>query len=190
VTAESLAAELKEREPFFAACGGGVTFSGGEPLAQPEFLLELARRLRPVHLALETCGCAAPDVYRKGVGAVDLVLQDLKHPDPAEHRRYTGADPRPIFENLTWLKASGRPFVARIPLIPGVNDSPEVQARFADLLAGESGLLSVELLPYHVTAGAKHALLGLRYTPPFDPSRAPRAEPSIFASRGLACHVM
>ena len=190
VTAEALAAELNAKADFFQAYGGGITFSGGEPLAQPDFLVELAGRLRPVHLAVETSGYAAPDAYRRAVEAVDLVLQDLKHPDPGQHARFTGADPQPIFENLAWLKASGRPFIARIPLIPGVNDAPETLARFAELLRGPSGLQRVELLPYHLTAGAKYALVGKAYAPPFD-ERAPLApDLSVFEAHGLSCRVM
>ena len=190
VTAEALAAELRASERFFKAYGGGITFSGGEPLAQTDFLVALAERLRPAHLAVETSGYAPSNNYRRAVQAVDLVIQDLKHPDPAAHRRYTGVEVGPVLENLAWLKASGRPFIARIPLIPGVNDAPETLERFAELLRGESGLTGVELLPYHLTAGAKYALLGLAYEPPFDPARAARADPAPFLARGLACRVM
>lgn len=190
VTAEELAAELNTKAAFFQAYGGGITFSGGEPLAQPDFMVELASRLRPVHLAVETSGYAAPDDYRRAVEAVDLVLQDLKHPDPAQHARFTGVNPQPIFENLAWLKASGRPFVARIPLIPGVNDAPQQLARFAELLQGPSGLERVELLPYHLTAGAKYALVGKTYAPPFDETVTPVPDLSVFAARGLPCRVM
>jgi len=190
VTAEALAAELRASERFFKAYGGGITFSGGEPLAQTDFLVALAERLRPTPLALETSGYAPPNNYRRAVQAVDLVIQDLKHPDPAAHVRYAGVDPRPIFENVAWLKSSGRPFIARIPLIPGVNDAPETLERFAELLRGESGLTGVELLPYHLTAGAKYSLLGLAYAPPFDPARAAHADPAPFLARGLACRVM
>ncbi|HRR34943.1 MAG TPA: glycyl-radical enzyme activating protein [Kiritimatiellia bacterium] len=190
VTAATLAAELSAKAAFFTAYGGGITFSGGEPLAQPDFLVELANRLRPVHLAVETSGYAAPGVYRRAVEAVDLVLQDLKHPAPGQHARFTGADPQPIFENLAWLKASGRPFIARIPLIPGVNDTSETLARFAELLRGPSGLVRVELLPYHLTAGAKYALVGKTYAPPFDEKRPLAPDLSVFETCGLPCRVM
>lgn len=191
VTAEALAAELRASERFFKTYGGGITFSGGEPLAQTDFLVELAERLRPTHLALETSGYAPSNNYRRAIQAVDLVFQDLKHPDPAGHRRFTGVELQPILDNLAWLKASGRPFVARIPLIPGVNDAPETLAGFAELLQGPSGLTGVELLPYHLTAGAKYALLGLSYAPPFDPLRPLRPDPSAaFTARGLPCRVM
>ena len=190
VTAEALAAELRTSENFFKAYGGGITFSGGEPLAQTGFLLELAERLRPIPLALETSGYASAEKYRRAVEAVDDVFQDLKHPDPAQHMRYTGVDPRPIFENLAWLKASGRPFVARIPLIPGVNDAPETMARFAALLAGPSGLTGVELLPYHLTADSKYPFFGMRYALS-DVSEQPLApDLSAFEAHGLPCRVM
>jgi pyruvate formate lyase activating enzyme len=190
VTAEALAADLRKNELFFTTYGGGITFSGGEPLAQVCFLEDLAARLRPIHLTLETSGFALPDVYQRAVRSVDLVFQDLKHPDAEQHKRYTGADLSPILANLAWLKASGRPFVARIPLIPGVNDAPETLERFADLLQGGSGLTGVELLPYHQTAGAKYALLGLRYEPPFDPNRPLTPDLSPFEKRGLPCRIM
>ena len=190
VTAEALAAELRTSENFFKAYGGGITFSGGEPLAQTDFLVELAERLRPISLALETSGYATPENYRRAVEAVDDVFQDLKHPNPAQHLRYTGVDPLPIFDNLAWLKASGRPFVARIPLIPGVNDAPATLARFADLLAGPSGLTGVELLPYHLTAGAKYPFFGMRYALS-DVSAQPLApDLSAFEAHGLPCRVM
>jgi pyruvate formate lyase activating enzyme len=190
VSASILAAELRVHETFFARYGGGVTFSGGEPLAQPEFLMELAGRLRSIHLAIETSGYAPAETYRRVANHVDLVLQDLKHPDPDMHKRYAGVDVVPILENLAWLKASGRPFVARIPLIPGVNDAPETLARFAELLRGRSGLIGVELLPYHLTAGAKYALLGRRYEPPFDHTRSLAPDLSVFITRGLPCRVL
>lgn len=190
VSAESLADELRRNEAFFLQYNGGVTFSGGEPLMQAAFAVSLATRLRPVHVAVETSGYASPERYRDVVQAVDLVIQDLKHPDAEEHRRYTGVDPAPIWTNLAWLKASGKPFIARIPLIPGVNDAPETLAGFADLLVGPSGLTGVELLPYHLTAGAKYALVGLEYAPPFDPDRPLNADPAPFIARGLPCRVM
>lgn len=190
VTAAALAAELCAREGFFMTYGGGITFSGGEPLAQADFLVALAERLRPIHLALETSGYAPPEKYRRAVESVDHVFQDLKHPDPEQHKRHTGVDPQPIFENLAWLKASGRPFVARIPLIPGVNDAPETLARFADLLTGPSGLKGVELLPYHLTAGAKYAFFGMRYPLSGKPEQPFQPDVSAFAARGLPCRVM
>jgi pyruvate formate lyase activating enzyme len=184
-TPEALAAELRRNADFFAAQGGGITFSGGEPLLQAAFVAETAKALHPIPLAIETSGFAAPADYQAVVNEMDFVFQDLKHPDPALHRRWTGVDPAPIHANLRWLKASGRPFVARIPLIPGVNDSAESLEGFARLLEGPSGLLRVELLPYHLTAGAKYPFVGKSYDPGFDEHRPLNRDLSAFASRGL-----
>ena len=192
-TVDELAAELLSNADVFDSSGGGITFSGGEPLMQADFLEQLIARLRrdrPLHLAIETSGYAAHDAYRKVISQIDLVFQDLKHPDPQAHKRWTGVDPAPIHENLSWLKASGRPFVARIPLIPGVNDSDEAKEGFARLLEGPSGMLRVELLPYHLTAAAKYPYVGRRYNPGFDESKSPDASTEIFRRHGLAAVVM
>ncbi|MGN0853847.1 MAG: radical SAM protein [Kiritimatiellia bacterium] len=188
-----LARELRTNADVFAASGGGVTFSGGEPLLQAGFLSALIPRLKtdaPLHLAIETSGFAPQAAYREIVSRIDLVFQDLKHPDPVPHRRWTGVDPAPIHANLRWLKASGRPFVARIPLIPGVNDSPEAKEGFARLLEGPSGLLRLELLPYHSTAAAKYPFTGRDYAPGFDVRRRPDTDLAPFRAHGLDAVVM
>ena len=198
----ALAAELLRNADVFAS-SGGITFSGGEPLLQAPFLSALIDELRshqlahsqtaapaPLHLAIETSGYAPAEAYRSVVSKLDLVFQDLKPPDPAEHKRWTGVDPAPIHANLAWLKASGKPFIARIPLIPGVNDTPAAKAGFADLLAGPSGLLRVELLPYHLTAAAKYPFTGRTYDPGFDENRPLDTDLSPFTDCGLPAVVM
>ena len=163
---------------------------------QAKFLCALADELRsgetplPLNLALETSGYAPKGVYREVVERMDLVFQDLKHPDPAAHKRWTGVDPAPIHANLAWLKASGRPFIARIPLIPGVNDSEEAKEGFARLLEGPSGLLRVELLPYHLTAAAKYPFTGRTYDPGFDVTAPLNKETAAFERHGLPVVVM
>ena len=205
-----LARELLANADVFASSGGGITFSGGEPLLQAPFLSDLIDELRsiqplnhsagqpansptaspPLHLAIETSGFAPAGAYRAVVSKLDLVFQDLKHPDPAAHKRWTGVDPAPIHANLAWLKQSGKPFIARIPLIPGVNDTPAAKAGFADLLAGPSGLRRVELLPYHLTAAAKYPFTGRTYNPGFDENRPLDTDLSPFTARGLPAVVM
>ena len=193
-TVAELTQEIRVNADILRSSGGGVTFSGGEPLMQAKFLCALADELKtgtvPVHLALETSGYAPEAVYREVVERMDLVFQDLKHPDPAEHKRWTGVDPTPIHANLAWLKASGKPFVARIPLIPGVNDSEEAKEGFARLLEGKSGLLRVELLPYHLTAAAKYPFTGRTYDPGFDPTAPLNKETAAFERHGLPVVVM
>ena len=200
-TVMELAQEIRVNADILRSSGGGVTFSGGEPLMQAKFLCALADELKtgtvplhpgtvPVHLALETSGYAPEEVYQQVVERMDLVFQDLKHPDPAEHKRWTGVDPTPIHANLAWLKASGKPFVARIPLIPGVNDSEKAKEGFARLLEGKSGLLRVELLPYHLTAAAKYPFTGRTYNPGFDPMAPLNKETAAFERHGLPVVVM
>jgi len=168
VDALTLAAELRKHEPFFRAYGGGITFSGGEPLYQVDFLLACARALHPIHLALETSGFAPLADYQRAISAMDYILHDLKHPDPEQHRMWTGGDGRVIFSNLDWLKQSGKPFCIRIPVIPGVNDSAAAIEGFAALLTHAPTLHHVELLPYQPLAGAKYPLVGKRYAPRFE----------------------
>ena len=159
VTAEALAAEIHRQDSFLLNYGGGVTFSGGEPMMQPDFLVELAERLRPLNLAIETSGYAAPGVYERVVGSVDFVIQDIKQADPAAFKKWCGGDLAVILRNLAWLKQSGKPFLVRIPVIPTANDSLEVMAAIAALLKDAPGLRHVELKPFNSLAGAKYPLV-------------------------------
>lgn len=157
----ALLARLLRHRDLFDSEEGGVTFSGGEPLLQADWTAACAERLRAegISTTVETCGYASEEDYQKVIRAVDGVIQDLKHPDPILHRRWTGRDNGPILRNLQWLKGSDRPFIVRIPLIPGVNDSLKDLSAFADLLTGAPRLLRVELLPFHAAGRAKRLLL-------------------------------
>jgi pyruvate formate lyase activating enzyme len=163
----TLVERLLRQRDLFELSGGGVTLTGGEPLFQPEFAVELARALRreQIHVALETCGFASPNVFDALTAEVDLVYFDVKILDPARSRRWIGVDSAPILANLRRLCASGRPFVVRTPLIPGVNDSAEERAAVERLVDGVPSALGVEFLPYNVAAGAKYALLDRDFDP-------------------------
>lgn len=190
MTAQELADRLLRQADFLRE-RGGVTFSGGEPMMQPEFVLAVSRLVRPLHLAIETCGHAAPNVYRKVIAAMDYVHQDVKLMDGDQHRRFTGQDNALILENVRWLLAEGgRPVVIRVPLIPGVTDTRGNLAAIAALCAGSRWLRRVELLPYNFAAGAKYRLLGRDYHPPFDESAPCRPDMSVFSEVGVPCHVM
>ena len=165
MTAAELAVRVMKDADFLRQSCGGVTFSGGEPLAQPDFVYEAIERMRPLHAAIETSGFSPNDIYRQVIEAVDLVYQDVKIADGEAHRRWTGVDNRVILENVAWLKASGKPFVIRIPLIPGVTDTTDNFAAIAELLKGSVNLREVQLLPYNFAAGAKYALVGREYRP-------------------------
>ena len=158
-TAEALAARVMRDAALFESSGGGVTLSGGEPLLQHEFAEELLRLL-PVHKAIETSGFASHAVFDRIVALTDYVMMDLKLIDPALHRRYCGVDNAVILENFQRLKASGKPFLVRVPLIPDITDTEENLAAIAAVV-GDS---PVELLPYNRMAGAKYPSVGKTFT--------------------------
>ena len=113
-----------------------------------------------------------------------MMLFDVKLADSAMHKKYTGADNKQILRNLDILKHSGKDFVVRVPLIPGVNDTlPNMEAT-SQLLAGAKGLKRVELLRYHKTAGAKYPMVGMEYSPDFDEDAAPQIH-DVFTERGI-----
>jgi pyruvate formate lyase activating enzyme len=164
MTVSEIVAEIERDVVFFDESGGGVTFTGGEPFAQPELLEALlyACRQRRIHTTIETCGAAARDSVLRIGGLADLILYDLKILDPARHRQYTGAPNRNILENLPALVAAGRPVVVRIPVVPGVNDGPAEVRAACDYLA-PLALTRVDLLPYHRAGAEKYRRLGRQY---------------------------
>ena len=175
VEAKDLAADLLKNREFFEMNGGGVTFTGGEPTMQADFLCEVMDLLPGVHKAIETSGYCKPEVFKRILDRLDLVLFDIKHTDPQQHKRWTGVDNAPILANLETLKRSGKPFVVRVPLIPGVNDSLENMEATRDLVKDAPGLQRLELLRYHKTAGAKYPKVDMEYSPAFDTD----AEPAV-----------
>ncbi len=158
--------EAVERDrPFFDESGGGVTLSGGEPLAQPEFAsaLLLACRQRGLHTVLDTSGHAPNEVAVTVAGLADLVLFDLKHPDDERHREGTGVGNALILQNLRSLLGAGAQVLVRIPLVPGYNDGAAEVGRMAALIGALEPVPRVELLPFHAAAEEKHRRFGMPY---------------------------
>lgn len=184
ITAEELAARVRRDADIFRDSGGGVTFTGGEPLAQADFLCEVLDALSDVHTAIETSGYASEATFRRVLDRVDYLLFDVKIVDSELHKRYTGVGNEAIMANLRILCESGKPFVVRVPLIPGVNDTRENMEATAKLLVGAEGLQRVELLRYHKTAGAKYPMIGLEYRPDFDEEREPEIH-DTFTEKGI-----
>lgn len=182
IEASELAALLNKNADIFRLNGGGVTFTGGEPTMQAPFLCEVMDLLPEVHKAVETSGCCSGQAFDDTLARADLILFDIKHADTQAHRRFTGAGNERILENLETLKKSGKAFIVRIPLIPGVNDSLENLRAVSGLLAGADGLERVELLRYHKTAGAKYAMVDMEYNPPFDPLLEPQVHDEVFGN--------
>ncbi len=180
VTAEELVSRLQKNLPLVNAVGGGVTFSGGEPLSQPAFLKECLQALKgKTHRALQTSGFCEPQLFADILSECDYVLYDLKLMDREWHKRYTGVDNTNILENYRTLTHSDVLFITRIPLIPTVNDTKENIEATAAFMAS-LGVRAVELLPYNRAAGAKYALLSQRYAPTFDGDLPPEPHRDIF----------
>jgi pyruvate formate lyase activating enzyme len=190
VGAKELAAELLRNAEYLRSNGGGFTFSGGEPTAQGDFLMELLVLLRGNHRALETSAFCPGELFAELLEELDLIMMDIKIADPRIHRRYTGRDNSPILVNLERLKKSGKPFVIRIPLIPGISDTEENLKAIAALLEKKGNLQKVELLPYHKTAGAKYAMAGMKYQPDFNTEQIPQGKTGYFLERGIPCSVL
>ncbi len=162
VTVGDVMNEVMKDIAFYDESGGGVTFSGGEPLYQPRFLESLltASRSLGIHTAVETTGFAAPDVVARISGLTDLFLYDLKLMDAEAHRQFTGVPNEVILENLRMLSASGASVTVRIPLIPGVNDSEENIRASCAFIASLDAVRDVHILPFHRIGRDKYERLG------------------------------
>lgn len=188
--AASLAQRLLRGRRLMEESGGGITFSGGEPLMQWDFVEEVISCLDGLHTAIETSGYAPDEVFLRMTRAVDYIMMDLKQTDPDLHKKYTGVDNAPILRHADMLCAGDKPFVIRVPLIPGVNDTEQHLSAVADRIRGAKMLMRVELLPYHKTAGAKYGMAGMEYKPDFDTEKPVRAWPEIFEKRGIPVMIL
>lgn len=159
ICAESLAARVNKNADMVAAMGGGVTFSGGEPMMQADFVCETATLLPGLHKAIQTSGYAEFEVYKRVISHMDFVMQDIKLADSSEHMRYTGVGNEKILKNIEWLKESGKEILFRTPLIPGITDRNENLEKIAEITRG----FKTEFLPYNTFAGAKYEMLGMEY---------------------------
>jgi pyruvate formate lyase activating enzyme len=173
ITDVSVMAEICKDLPFFDTSGGGVTFSGGEPLMQAEFLLALLKACGDlqIHRTVDTSGYAKTATLLEVARHTELFLYDLKHMDSAIHKAFTGVDNGLILENLAALCRAGHRVQVRIPLVAGVNDDEENIRQTARFLAGLPGIEGIDILPYHSIGRAKYQKLGLMY--PGDGLKAP-----------------
>lgn len=156
----ALADKLLKNCEFYSMMGGGVTFTGGEPLLQHEFFTEVVARVKgKIHIAIETSGYADPEVFSKAASLCDFVYMDIKLIDREAHRKYTGVYNDKIAVNAGWLKQSGIAHCFRTPLVPGITDTEENLSAIAALV-GESDW---EKLPYNSLAPAKYACVGRKF---------------------------
>lgn len=156
--------KVMKDEEFYRESGGGATLSGGEPLAQIDFveLLCTALHEKGISVVVETSGYASLVTFKRLINAVDIFLFDIKHYDSKKHRQFTGVSNEKILANLALVVDSGKPITARIPVIPGFNDSLEDMRCFGALL-NNLCIKQVNLLPFHQFGSNKYHLLEKPY---------------------------
>jgi pyruvate formate lyase activating enzyme len=188
-TSKELADLLNSQADILRRNEGGVTFSGGEPLMQTEFVAEVIDRLDDLHTLLDTSGYGAEKDFRLLAGKVDLVHFDLKLIDTDLHRRYAGVDSTLILENLRILAEIGTPTVIRVPLVPGVTDTDENLTAIAETVKDLPGLQRVDLLPYNKAAGGKYQAAGMQFAADYDESQEVNANLTPFEDREIPARV-
>ena len=200
---DELMVPIRSDLPFYEESGGGVTFSGGEPLAQADFLSALldACAAEGIHSAIETTAFAPRSVFLKIASRARLLLLDVKLMDPARHEALTGSPNALIHGNIlaaaeAAAEGAGARLVFRLPVVPGLNDLPGDLEAAADFIASlpraRGGRPEAHLLPYHDSARGKFKARGLAF--PLEGISAPSAErmreaTALFASRGIAVRI-
>lgn len=151
VTAQELAEEIEKDKIFFDESGGGVTFSGGEPLMQLDFLEALLKEIKKknIHVTLDTSGYVSFEGLDRISEKVDLFLYDLKIMDDEKHEKYTGVSNKLILENLRKLAERGKSVAVRIPLVSGINDDNQSIHMLVDFLQSLKNINQISLLSYH-----------------------------------------
>ena len=162
MTPETVMEEVLKDRIFYETSGGGLTISGGEPMMQFDFTLELARTAREngIHVCLDTCGYAPFEKYAAILPFIDLFLYDIKATDSRKHQRFTGVSNELILENLRRLDQAGAKTILRCPLVPGINDDDEHLLGIAALADSLRNVSAITLQPYHPLGLDKNTRLG------------------------------
>ena len=163
VKAAEVMAEIEKDTVFYDESDGGVTFSGGEPLMQPLFLLSLLRLCHEngVRTAVETCGFTTSETLLRISPHVNLFLYDVKVMDNALHRKFTGSPNELILKNLRQLAEVHDRIIVRLPLIPGVNDGDSNLCRLGEFVSSLRNVREIDVLPYHELGVEKYMRLGM-----------------------------
>lgn len=159
-TVEEILEIVEKESVFINQSGGGVTFSGGEPMQQHGFLLEALKACsnKGFHTAVDTAGYASSENFKEIIPYTDLFLFDLKHIDDAKHIAMTGVSNKIIIENFMLLSKMGKKIMIRVPVIPGMNDDLVNMNKIKDLIEGidKRNLSKINLLPYHKIGSSKY----------------------------------
>ncbi|MDI1249431.1 MAG: glycyl-radical enzyme activating protein [Lacunisphaera sp.] len=164
---DAIMAEVMADMDFYLNSGGGVTLSGGEPLFQHSFSLEILRRSQQAHIhtCVETSGFVAPAKFEAVLPAVDLLLFDYKATTDEDHRSFTGVSNQQILVNLDAAYQLGKAIILRCPIIPGLNDTTDHFRGIRALDQKYPRLRGIELMPYHDFGNSKRPSIGLAETP-------------------------
>jgi len=164
-TTREIIEEVEKDNIFYDESGGGVTFSGGEPLMQPLFLEELLDKCREksLHTAMDTCGHVKTSALEQIMNKIDLFLYDLKIMNNEEHKKYTGVSNKLVIENLRMLVENEKDVIIRFPVIPGITAIPENMDAIKSFLVSLSFKGKIDLLPYHHIARNKYRRINREY---------------------------
>ncbi|MHA2204051.1 MAG: glycyl-radical enzyme activating protein [Candidatus Hodarchaeales archaeon] len=161
VSVEEVITEIEKDLIFYDQSGGGVTFSGGEPLMQPDFLdhLLIACQTRELSTTLDTCGYASWEIIKRVKDKIDLFLYDLKMIDDTKHQKYMGVSVLPILSNLKKLDAEGKNLIIRIPVITGITETKQNINQLIEWITELKTIREINLLPYHKIGYNKYTKL-------------------------------
>lgn len=165
MTAMEVIKEIEKDIPFYEESKGGVTFSGGEPMLQLDFLVEVLQKCRKkgIHTAIDTCGFAPREAFDRITDKVDVFLYDIKLMDDEKHKKHTRVSNRQILDNLARLATRGSNTLVRLPIIPGINDDDKNVAETGRFMQ-KQGIENIHILPYHRAGTEKYRNLGRTYT--------------------------
>ena len=189
MTVADVLKEVEKDVVYYDESKGGVTFSGGEPFLQHEFLSSLltAMKERGIHSAIETSGYTSPEILHDVSGTTDLFLYDVKLMDDIRHKKFTGVSNVQILENLKRLSVWGAATIVRMPVIPGINDDGNNIRALSEFLLKETSVTEVHLLPFHAIGRDKYQRLrkDYRFTKLPLPGLEPEALAVILESAGI-----
>jgi pyruvate formate lyase activating enzyme len=194
VTVKQVLKEVTKDRIFYEESNGGVTYSGGEPLAQPSFLLGLlvGSKKQGLHTVVDTSGFAAPEIIDRISKFIDLFLYDLKLATPKKHQKYVGESNELIINNLKRLSRKEKNIIIRIPVIPTINDTEEEIIALSEIIYNLPYHHQVDLLPYHSIAANKYQQLNLenKMKDILPPSKGKMAKiKKLFHEQGLTVHI-
>ena len=190
MSVEEVINEVVRDIDFYNESNGGVTFSGGEPLNQPEFLKELigACKSKGIHTAVETSLYADENNVKIALAEIDLVYADIKHINTVLHKKYTNVNNEKILKNFKLLEELNKKIIVRIPYIPDINDELDTQREIFQWVSKLKNLLWIEILPYHRLGLLKYKGIGKRYALP-DLQPIKKEDLEYLIEMGAACNV-